>query len=134
MLHPTSAKQLKLTADETIEIKSKSGQLQIPVDITEAVMPGVVCIPHGWGHNRDGIKLSVAQEHAGVSINDITNEQVVDELSGNAVLNGVPVVINKIKARKGNKSQKTTKKKPSKTADQAKAAKSSSGSTKETIS
>lgn len=136
MLHPTSAKKLKLGADETIEIKSKSGQIQIPVEITEAVMPGVVCIPHGWGHNREGIKLSVAQEHAGVSINDITDEQAVDELSGNAVLNGVPVVINKIKAQKSSskKTQRTAKKKTSKKVAQPKTVKSNSGSSKETIS
>ena len=55
------------------------------------MMPGVVCMPHGYGHDRPGIRLDVAQQHAGVSINDLTDETKMDELTGNAVLSGVPV-------------------------------------------
>ncbi len=54
-------------------------------------MPGVVCLPHGWGHHRDGMRLSVAENNPGVSINDIMDDQAVDDMSGNAVLNGIPV-------------------------------------------
>ena len=54
-------------------------------------MPGVVSVPHGWGHQRDGVQLRVAQEHAGVSVNDLTDEQSLDALSGNAALNALPV-------------------------------------------
>ena len=53
----------------------------------------IVSLPHGWGHRGDGVKLAVALEHAGVSCNDVTDESVVDELSGNAGLNGVPVTV-----------------------------------------
>ena len=54
-------------------------------------MPGVVSIPHGWGHHREGIGLQVATQHAGQSINDLTDEQRIDALTGNAAFNGVPV-------------------------------------------
>jgi hypothetical protein len=57
------------------------------------MMPGVVSLPHGWGHTREGTRLSVARAHAGVSNNDLTDETFLDELSGNAALNGVPVTV-----------------------------------------
>ena len=56
-------------------------------------MRGVVSLPHGWGHDRPGIGLGVAAAHAGVSVNDLTDEQAVDGLCGNAALNGVPVLV-----------------------------------------
>jgi len=56
-------------------------------------MPGVVSLPHGWGHDRDGIRLSVASRHAGVSLNDLVDDQRVDALTGTAVLNGTPVEV-----------------------------------------
>ena len=58
---------------------------------TDTVMPGVVSLPHGWGHDRPGTRTAVAAEHAGVNINALTDEQRIDPLSGNAVFNGVPV-------------------------------------------
>ncbi len=61
--------------------------------VTEDVMPGIVCLPHGWGHHREGMQLSVAESSPGVSINDIIDDQVVDNMSGNAVLNGIPVKV-----------------------------------------
>jgi hypothetical protein len=56
-------------------------------------MPGVISIPHGWGHNKKGTAWQLAERHSGVSVNDLTDEMVLDELSGNAVLNGVPVTV-----------------------------------------
>jgi hypothetical protein len=61
--------------------------------LTDELMPGVVSLPHGWGHTGPGLSLSVAQAHPGASSNDLTDEQIVDPLSGNAVLNAVPVTI-----------------------------------------
>jgi anaerobic selenocysteine-containing dehydrogenase len=61
--------------------------------VTDTVMPGVVCLPHGWGHHRDGIRMSVAAAHAGTSANDVTDDQFVDALTGNAAVNGVPVLV-----------------------------------------
>ncbi len=54
-------------------------------------MPGVVSIPHGWGHDAPGVRLRVAREHAGVNSNLLADETLVEPLSGNAVLNGIPV-------------------------------------------
>jgi hypothetical protein len=54
-------------------------------------MPGVVSIPHGWGHDLDGIELSVARQHAGQNSNILAREDLIDPLSGNAVLNGIPI-------------------------------------------
>jgi len=59
------------------------------------MMPGVISIPHGWGHQVDGVKLSVARQHAGVNTNILTDEHFLDTLSGNAALNGVPVALSK---------------------------------------
>jgi len=57
------------------------------------MMRGVVCLPHGYGHDRAGVQLPVAQAHAGVSVNDLTDELILDELTGNAVFGGVPIQV-----------------------------------------
>jgi hypothetical protein len=57
------------------------------------MMQGVVSLPHGWGHNRPGVKLETSQKFAGVSINDLTDDSMLDTLSGNAVLCGTPVCV-----------------------------------------
>ena len=57
------------------------------------MMPGVVCLPHGWGHDKPGVQLSVAREHAGVNNNVLAPGTFVDELSGNAAVNGIPVEV-----------------------------------------
>ena len=62
-------------------------------------MPGVVSIPHGWGHDLDGVALSVARSHAGVNSNVLTDAEVLDPLSGNAVLNAIPVEVEPIAGR-----------------------------------
>jgi hypothetical protein len=67
--------------------------------VDDAMMPGVVSLPHGWGHNRPGIQLRTAKQHPGVSINDLTDERCVDVLSGNAVLSGIPVSIVPVNVR-----------------------------------
>jgi anaerobic selenocysteine-containing dehydrogenase len=63
------------------------------VEVTDDVMPGVVSIPHGWGHGLPGVRMTVAGAHAGVSINDLTDESLIDPISGNAALSGVPVEV-----------------------------------------
>ena len=54
-------------------------------------MPGVVSPPHGWGYDAPGMRMRVAAEHARVNSNVLADEQVIDPLSGNAVLNAIPV-------------------------------------------
>ena len=63
----------------------------MPVEVTDAIMPGVVSIPHGWGHDQPGAELAVAGAHAGANSNLLADELALDPLSGNAVLNGIPV-------------------------------------------
>ena len=72
-------------------MSSRVGRIELPAEVTDAVMPGVVSIPHGWGHAREGTRLGVAQAHAGASVNDLTDELLLDALTGNAALNGVSV-------------------------------------------
>lgn len=90
-MNPKDADTLGLASGDAVVVASRVGQVTVPVQRKEAVMPGVVCLPHGWGHGQQGTRLSVAGAHAGVSMNDLTDPSVLDEGCGNAVLNGVPV-------------------------------------------
>lgn len=93
LIHPEDAKKRNLEEGQNATIKSRIGQISIPIEITESIMKGVVSIPHGWGHGRKGVKMEIAAAHAGVSINDLTDELLIDELTGNAAVNGVPVEV-----------------------------------------
>jgi anaerobic selenocysteine-containing dehydrogenase len=68
------------------------------LEVSDEMMPGVVSLPHGWGHTRPGVRLRVAAERAGVSLNDVTDEQFVDRLTGNIAFNGVPVEVTPVDA------------------------------------
>ena len=92
-INPTDARRYEIEDGQMVVVTSRVGQVTLPAEITDKIMAGVISIPHGWGHNKAGSKWSVAEQHAGVSVNDLTDEMVLDELSGNAVLNGVPVTI-----------------------------------------
>jgi anaerobic selenocysteine-containing dehydrogenase len=74
-------------------VTSRIGSLDVEVAGTDEVMPGVVSLPHGWGHGRTGTSIAVAEAHAGVSANDLTDDRFIDAVSGNAALNGVPVAV-----------------------------------------
>lgn len=90
-IHPTDATSRSLTDGAMANVRSRTGTVRVPVEVTDEVMPGVVSLPHGWGHDLPGVQLRVARNHAGVSANDLTDERCIDELSGNAALNGVAV-------------------------------------------
>jgi anaerobic selenocysteine-containing dehydrogenase len=92
-IHPDDAVKFAIQDKQMINVKSRVGEISLPAEITHKIMPGVISIPHGWGHSKKGMRWKTAEQHAGVSVNDLTDEMVVDELSGNAVLNGVPVWI-----------------------------------------
>ena len=94
-IHPVDAARLNLIDGETAIVSSDCGSVEIPMEITEAIMPGVVSIPHGWGHNLAGTRMHVASEHAGVNMNILVDGKRVDPLSGNAVLNGIAVRVDK---------------------------------------
>jgi anaerobic selenocysteine-containing dehydrogenase len=93
MMHPDDMQQRDLTDGAVVTVTSRTGNLQVAAQASEDMMPGVVSLPHGYGHNRDGIRMSIASTHAGVSCNDITDELALDALSGNAAVNGVPVTV-----------------------------------------
>ncbi|SDC87255.1 molybdopterin-dependent oxidoreductase [Actinokineospora iranica] len=92
-LHPTDATRLGLTDGARAVVTSRAGKVEVPVEITDTIRPGVVSIPHGWGHGQDGTRAAVAAAHPGVNSNVLTDELLVDALSGTAVLNGIPVEI-----------------------------------------
>ena len=93
MLHPETAKQKGIEDGQNVTVTSRVGSVIIEAQVTDELMPGIVSIPHGWGHGRKGVKQKIAQAHAGVSVNDLTDDTLIDKLSGNAAVNGVPVTI-----------------------------------------
>jgi anaerobic selenocysteine-containing dehydrogenase len=92
-VNPRDAERLGLIEGAEAAVSSRAGALVVPVEVTDAIMEGVVCIPHGWGHDADGAKLKVAGQRPGVNSNLLADELLVDALSGNAVLNGIPVAV-----------------------------------------
>jgi anaerobic selenocysteine-containing dehydrogenase len=95
-VHPETARQHGITQGEQVYISSRVGALKVSVNITDDIMPNVVSLPHGWGHNYEGTRTSTASSNPGVNMNILTDEQFTDKLSGNAALNGTPVDIQKI--------------------------------------
>jgi anaerobic selenocysteine-containing dehydrogenase len=93
MIHPDDAMARGLIDGGMATVTSRVNSVDIPVEVSDDVMPGVVSIPHGFGHGRKGVGLSVAREKPGVSINDLTDPTSYDRLSGNAVLNATPVTV-----------------------------------------
>jgi anaerobic selenocysteine-containing dehydrogenase len=92
-IHPEDATRLGLERDGLAKVRSRVGSVIVPVEVTEDIRPGAVSIPHGWGHDLPGVELGVAGRYAGVNSNLLADELAVDELSGNAVLNGIPVEV-----------------------------------------
>ncbi len=91
LLNPDDAAERGIVDGEPVKVSSRVGALEVPVEVSDEIMPGVVSIPHGWGHGRRGARLATADAHPGASINDLTDHTLIDELSGNAALSGVPV-------------------------------------------
>ena len=91
MLHPQDAERLGIADNAEVEVSTAAGSICLPAEITSNIMPGVVSIPHGFGHARKGVRLGVASRHAGVSINDVIRNDHPDALTGTAILNGQPV-------------------------------------------
>ncbi|MFH9573404.1 molybdopterin oxidoreductase family protein [Streptomyces sp. NPDC017230] len=90
-LHPDDAERLGVRAGQPVRIKGAGGEVTAPAEVTDAVRPGVVSLPHGWGHDRPGTRLTHAAAEPGVNVNQLLDGNMLDPLSGNAVLNGVPV-------------------------------------------
>ncbi|HZI15079.1 MAG TPA: molybdopterin oxidoreductase family protein [Myxococcus sp.] len=99
MVHPEDAARLGLAEGAEATVSSRVGEVTVPVSVTDEVMPGVVSLPHGYGHRREGTRLQVASAHAGVSVNDLTDDRAVDAVSGNAAFSGTPVRVRQAGAR-----------------------------------
>lgn len=93
LIHPDDAARTGLVAGCRARISSRAGSIEAPVEISDEMKPGVVCLPHGWGHDRDGTRLGVATRHAGANNNLLAPGDLVDLPSGNAVVNGIPVEV-----------------------------------------
>ncbi len=93
LVHPDDADRYGLTDGALAALTSQVGEVEVPVEVNDAVMPGVVSLPHGWGHGPPGVRLRVASAHPGASINDVTDEHFVDELTGTSALSGVRVTV-----------------------------------------
>jgi anaerobic selenocysteine-containing dehydrogenase len=93
LVHSVDAERLGLVDGGRARVRSRVGELTVTVTVTGEIMPGVVSLPHGFGHDADGVRLRVAREHAGVNTNLLTDEAAIDVPSGNAVLNGIPVQV-----------------------------------------
>jgi len=91
LVHPDDARSLGLLAGRAARVTSEAGTLEVAVEISDEMMPGVVSLPHGWGHDKPGTRLSIASAHAGVNSNLLAPSGLVDLPSNNAVVNGIPV-------------------------------------------
>jgi anaerobic selenocysteine-containing dehydrogenase len=97
-VHPEDADRLGLVDGGRVAVTSQQGSIEVPVEVTDAIMPGVVSIPHGWGHDDPGAQCEVAAAHPGANSNILADELAVDVPSGNAVLNGIPVELAPVRA------------------------------------
>lgn len=93
MMNDADAEALSLSDGQRVKVSSRAGCVELPCEITTNIAPGTVSIPHGYGHGRKGTDVSIASEHAGISINDLTDELELDELTGNAAFSDVRVRI-----------------------------------------
>ncbi|MFC0106477.1 molybdopterin-dependent oxidoreductase [Kibdelosporangium aridum] len=92
-MNPQDAEKLSVTTGQRVLVMSRTGTVEVPVEPTDKIMPGVVSLPHGWGHDSPGVRMSVARNTNGVNVNTVTDESILDVLSGTAVFNGVPVEV-----------------------------------------
>ncbi|OBG79458.1 molybdopterin-dependent oxidoreductase [Mycobacterium sp. E3305] len=93
LIHPDDAARCGVTDNDVVTVKSAAGEIKVPVEVTEAIKPGVVSMPHGWGHGKPGTRMAVANGSPGVNTNVLSPPTFIDEPSGNGALNGIPVTI-----------------------------------------
>ena len=91
IMHPEDARARSITTNTLVRVSTERDAIEVPVRISDDIMPGVVCLPHLWGHNRPGTRQRVANATPGASYNDLTSVAAIDELTGNAIFNGVRV-------------------------------------------
>ncbi len=92
-VHPDDAARLGVRDGAPVRVASRVGALEVPAEVTDEIRPGVVSLPHGYGHGLPGARADVAARQPGVNSNLLTDSEPMDPLSGNAVLNGIPVEV-----------------------------------------
>ncbi|RSK29100.1 molybdopterin oxidoreductase family protein [Bacillus sp. HMF5848] len=100
-MNPHDAMDVNIEDGDAVKITSRVGTIEIDVKLQEDIKRGVVSIPHGWGHQFEDTRMQIARKHAGVNVNDLSDSNVMDAVSGNAVFNGIPVNIEKILVKEG---------------------------------
>ena len=93
LMHPDDLKHRGLSEESQVSIESRVGKVTTTVVASDEMMPGVVSLPHGWGHQKKGIKMTIAAQQQGVNCNLLTDDKFFDAISGNAAFNGVPVTV-----------------------------------------
>jgi anaerobic selenocysteine-containing dehydrogenase len=93
LIHPDDARARGLPDGATARVRTSAGEITVTTRVSDEMMPGVVSLPHGWGHDRPGTRLSVAARRPGANSNVLNPGDLVDVPSGNAVVNGVPVEV-----------------------------------------
>ncbi|OBH66845.1 molybdopterin dinucleotide-binding protein [Mycobacterium intracellulare] len=93
LIHPDDAARCGIADNDIVTVKSEAGEIGVPVEVTDAIKPGVVSMPHGWGHGKPGTRMAVANGSPGANTNVLSPPTFVDQPSGNGVLNGIPVTI-----------------------------------------
>ena len=99
IIHPLDAEARGIKSESIVRLSTKRGDIDVPVHISDDIMPGVVCLPHLWGHNRPGTRQRVANATPGASYNDLMSVTGIDELTGNAIFNGVRVHVSPVSWR-----------------------------------
>jgi anaerobic selenocysteine-containing dehydrogenase len=93
LMHDDDATKRGVTTGDLVTVTSSGGQIEVPVEVTGAIMPGVVSMPHGWGHGKPGTRMAIANDSPGVNTNILSPPRFIDEPSGNGALNGIPVTV-----------------------------------------
>jgi hypothetical protein len=93
LVNPLDAERYGLKDGALALLRSAAGEIEVPVEVSDEMMPGVISVPHGWGHDVEGVRMATASAHPGVNSNFLADETGVDVPSGNAVLNGIPVKV-----------------------------------------
>ena len=93
LIHPDDAARCGVADGDVATVKSASGEIKVPVEVTDAIKPGVVSMPHGWGHGKPGTRMAVANGSPGANTNVLSPPMFIDEPSGNGALNGIPVTV-----------------------------------------
>ena len=100
LIHPKDAQNIGITDRDIVVVRSRTGEVRVKAEIDDDILPGVVSLPHGWGHDEPGARMTVARAHAGINANHLDDIELVDRPSNNAVFNGIPVEVIALKTLK----------------------------------